>query len=197
MRKEKLEELNKYIDEVKTLRRELVSNNGDFIRLEKYDCYLNNGKVISRDKLIKNNGNGSAVLVLAITKDNEVILSVQPRVFTKSSVGVELPAGYVDDGEEYIDAVKREVLEESGYTSDNIIELCGYYQDVGCSEAFNRGYLARDCYKVGEQKLDKDEYVKSFRCTLDELFELDEMGYILDCGTKLVVEKAKKYLNDK
>lgn len=196
MRKEKLEELNKYIDEVKTIKRELVNNNGSFIRVEEYKCYLNNGNVISRDKIIKNNKSGSAVIVLAITKEREVILTVQPRVFTKSSVGVGLVAGYVEDGEDYIDAVKRELLEETGYTTDNILELCSYYQDDGCSEAFNRGYLALDCYKESNQNLDKDEFIKCFMCTLDELFELDNKGYILDCGTKLIIEKAKKYLSN-
>ena len=195
MRKEKLEELNRYIDEVKTVRKEFVNGTSDFIKVEKYDCFLNNGKVISRDKILKNNKDGSAVIVLAVTKDKEVILTVQPRVFTKRTVGVGLVAGYVEDGEDYIDALKRELLEESGYTSNNIIELCSYYQDDGCSEAFNRGYIAFDCEKVSEQSLDKDEYIKSFLCTLDELFELDDMGYILDCGTKLIIEKAKKFLN--
>ena len=195
MRKEKLEELNRYIDEVKTVRKEFVNGTSDFIKVEKYDCFLNNGKVISRDKILKNNKDGSAVIVLAVTKDKEVILTVQPRVFTKRTVGVGLVAGYVEDGEDYIDALKRELLEESGYTSNNIIELCSYYQDDGCSEAFNRGYIAFDCEKVSEQSLDKDEYIKSFLCTLDELVELDDMGYILDCGTKLIIEKAKKFLN--
>ena len=195
MRKEKLAELDKYIDEVKTIKKEFVSNNGDFISVKMYNCFLNNGCVISRDKIIKNNKSGSSVYVLAITKDKEVILTVQPRVFTKRTVGVGLVAGYVEDGEDYIDAVKRELLEESGYTSNNIIELCSYYQDDGCSEAFNRGYIAFDCEKVSEQSLDKDEYIKSFLCTIDELFELDDMGYILDCGTKLIIEKAKKFLN--
>ena len=195
MRKEKLEELNRYIDEVKTVRKEFVNGTSDFIKVEKYDCFLNNGKVISRDKILKNNKDGSAVIVLAVTKDKEVILTVQPRVFTKRTVGVGLVAGYVEDGEDYIDALKRELLEESGYTSNNIIELCSYYQDDGCSEAFNRGYIAFDCEKVSEQSLDKDEYIKSFLCTIDELFELDDMGYILDCGTKLIIEKAKNFLN--
>lgn len=48
MRKEKLEELKSYIEEFKTIRKEKVDNNKNFLKIEKNKYYLNNGKSIIR-----------------------------------------------------------------------------------------------------------------------------------------------------
>ena len=48
MRKEKLEELNSYIEELKTIKRVISMEPSRFLSTERYNCYLNNGKIISR-----------------------------------------------------------------------------------------------------------------------------------------------------
>lgn len=194
MRNNKQQELDSYINELKTNKKEFIDNKGHFITVERYDCQLNSNKKIIREKILKNKNDGSAVIVLPVTKDGEVILTIQPRVFTKTTVGIGLPAGYVEKDEDYENAAKRELLEETGYSPEELIELCSYYQDDGCSGAFNKGYLARNCKQVSKQKLDKDEFIKYFKCNIDELYELLDQGYISDGGSQLVIEKAKTYL---
>ena len=98
MRKEKLEELNEYVELLKTKKKTLLEKAGNFINVEKYLIELNNGEVITREKILKGNTSGNASIVLPVTVDGNVILVVQPRVFTKSGVGIEFPAGYVDEG---------------------------------------------------------------------------------------------------
>ncbi len=206
MRKEKLEELNTYISELKTIKRRLIpeefiydKNNQPvqrkgFIQVEKYKYQLANGRTISREKVIKGGNDGNASIIVPLTIDNQIVLVIQPRNNTKESVCVELPAGYIEIGEEPIDAARRELIEETGYVPRKIKFLDSFYQDQGCSSAYNFSFLAFDCCKKKSQNLDKDEIIRYFECTIDEAFELMDQGYISDLQSKYTLEKSKKYI---
>ena len=194
MRKVKRDELNSYIEELKTIRKELIDRTPHFIRVERYLCTLNNGEQIIREKVIKGRSEGNAAVVLPVTTDSTVILTVQPRFFKPSTIGVDFPAGLVDSGEDFKTAALRELKEETCYFSDNISELIGYHPDDGVSGSYNKGFIALDCYKVGEQKLDPGEFVRYFECNIDELFELQEEGFITGGGSQLLLEKSRPFL---
>src|SRR3972149_11095866 len=57
------------------------------------------------------------VNVVAITPDDQIVLIEQYRHGIRS-ITLEIPGGMVDDGESPVEAGKRELLEETGYTSD-------------------------------------------------------------------------------
>lgn len=192
-----MEELRSYIEELKTKKKELLDKNSKFLKVERYNCDLNNGKTIIREKLLKGNGNGSAVTVCPITTGNTVILTVQPRVFTESTIGIDFPAGYVEPNEDYAKAALRELQEETGYFSKDLREVATYYQDDGVSAALNKSFVALNCIKISKQNLDPGEFIKYFECNIDELFELYEKGYILGGGSQLLMEKAKDYLKER
>lgn len=196
MRKEKLEELQSYLEELKTIKTIKQDIEAKFLKAEVYDCYLNNGKIIRREKQLKGNNTGSAAVVLPVTKDNDVILTVEPRVFTKRTVGLGIPAGYIEPGENGMVAARRELLEETGYVADNIYPLGGFYQDMGVSSAYNELFLAKGCEKVAEQNLDEGEYIKYFSCAYDEALELIDLGYIEGCNAILTLSRAKKYMEE-
>ena len=46
MRKEKLLELKRYINELKTIKMERIDTESKFLKTEVYDCSLNNGNTI-------------------------------------------------------------------------------------------------------------------------------------------------------
>ena len=194
MRKEKLEELNEYVELLKTKKKALIEKTGDFINVNKYLVELNNGEVITREKIVKGNSDGNASIVLPVTVDGNVILVVQPRVFTRSGVGIELPAGYVDENEDYEVAARRELFEETGYVPESVRLLGESYQDQGCSSAYNKSFLAEGCRKIGSQSLDSSEFIKYFECSVDELYELVELGMINDLQSQYTIEKAKQYI---
>lgn len=58
--------------------------------------------------------------VIAITKDGEMILERQWRHGLKV-VSTEIPAGVVEEGEEPMEAAKRELREETGFGSYNFV----------------------------------------------------------------------------
>lgn len=200
MRKEKLEELENLIKEVTPVE---CDKPLDFP--EKYDApfitsiphFFNiNGKVIKRDQLIKGGKAGNAVDVLPIDKDGNVTLVVQPRVFTERKVGVEIPAGYIEPGEDPEVSARREIKEETGLSIGDLTFLTKAYQDEGSSSAILYYYLATNCVQTNEQHLDEDEIIKTFTCTFDELLELFDLGYIQGNSSRLCVELAKKYLKN-
>ncbi len=194
MRKEKIEELEFIIDGFKTIKKERLNKEARFIKSEVYSCFLNNGKKVTREKIVKNGSDGSASIILPVTKTNDVILTVEPRVFTKRTVGIGIPAGYIEKGEEPFMAALRELEEETGYVTNEMISLGGFYQDMGCSSAYNEAFIAMDCEKKSEQNLDPGEYIKYFDCTFDEALELIDMGYIEGCNAIITLGRAKKYM---
>ena len=66
-----------------------------------------------------------SVIMLAITEEQKIILVRQFR----PALGVhtlEFPAGYVDQGEPTIDAVKREFYEETGFVCKSVTPMGSY-----------------------------------------------------------------------
>ena len=98
MRKEKLQELKKYIEELKVVA-QIKEAKSFFITSIPYTFKLNNGAYIKREQVLKNNNDGSAVIVIPLTIDNEILMVVEPRVFTAKTVSVSFPSGYLEEGE--------------------------------------------------------------------------------------------------
>lgn len=195
---DKIKEIETYYEELKTI--DMIKTSSDksgFLKIEKYDCKLNNGHTIKREKILKNKKDGSAAIILPITEDNKVILAIEPRVFTKETVDIGLPAGYIEENELPVLSAIRELEEETGYTSNDLELLGSYYQDQGCSGAYNFYYLARNCKKVKEQKLDKDEFIKYILVTFEELEELMKRGYIKGLNSAYAIEKSKQYIKER
>ena len=190
------EEIIKALEEFKTICKTPQDKNR-FLSIESYLCELNNGKTIKRERILKNHKDGSAVVIYPITEDGKIILAIEPRVFTARTVGVGLPAGYIEEGEEPIVAARRELREETGYDSEELIHLGAFYQDQGCSAAFNHYFLALNCKKVGEQKLDPSEYIKYVLVDSLELDELLDNGYITGLNSAYLIEKGRSYVRRK
>ncbi len=81
------------------------------------------------------------------------IIFVRVCRYTSGSCDWELPAGGVDAGETEIEAAKREVLEETGYLSDEHKPLYSYYPMNGSA---NKIFHVVHC-KVAEHIQDFDE----------------------------------------
>jgi len=204
IRKEKLAELDKLINLYRTVSQSSVQIepvNEGFIKIGTANYTLASGKVLlDRKEIIKRDGLSSASIILPITETGEVVLIVQPRPLTKTGVGVELPAGYKDllpdnkSVEEGKITALRELSEETGYQAKEIIPLGGYYQDQGCSRAYNECFLALDCVYKGTEDFDEDEQISKFLCSFDEVLELVEQGYINDGGSIITIERAKNIL---
>ena len=183
-----LEECKKEYEVVNT---NLVSSYKEgYIGKEVYDFELSNGVKKRYDRITKGNGNGDAVIIVPVTSDNKYVMIIESRPNILNGIAIEFPAGMVDKGEKPIEAAKRELLEETGYTCDNIIEMEGHFQDQGCSKAIIRTFLATGCKKISNQRLDDTESIKYVEMTYEELYDLvmnsnvENIG-INDAGSKI------------
>lgn len=150
---------------------------------------LPNGNETGRD-YIKHLG---AVCVVPVTEDNRVIVERQFR-YPGDSVFTEIPAGKLDGpDEDRLEAAKRELSEETGYTADEWIWIGDFYSAVAYSNERISMYLARSLHK-GERHLDADEFLNVELVPIEELVRQVMAGEITDAKTQTGILKAARIL---
>jgi ADP-ribose pyrophosphatase len=116
--------------------------------------------------------------VIALTADNQVIIAEQFRPGPEK-IFQELPGGGINVGEDSKVGAMRELLEETGYTSDDVEALGVVYKDA-YTNASSHFYLVRNCTKQGDQQLDDGEFVEVKLITIDKLFHNARNGNMSD-----------------
>ena len=172
-----LEKITNIYEKVKgKLTKEEILYSGDFINLIKEVYSLPNNKTITREKIVKNGGKDS-VIIVATDSNGNYILTFQTRINDK--IIAEFPSGYIEDGEDVIEAAKRELKGETEYVSNNVTILDNSYYSVGIDNSI--------CYVVRIKNS-----IKAFNVNPNEnltygIFTEEELKYLLNnnimCGT--------------
>lgn len=152
---------------------------------------LNHDYTYSKSVVNKEVGAGC---VLPIDLDGNVYLETQYR-FNLRDLLLELPAGRCDEGESYFDCAKRELKEETGLTSENIIGEYDYYIQADFTDEELGSFLALDVVLCGEQELDHDESVNVIKMPLDICEELIRRNILIDERTIISYGLAKLLYN--
>ena len=144
--------------------------NGDFLQVLREIYELPDKRIVKKEKVIKNNGKNS-VIVIALTCDGRYIITFQNRI--KDHILAEFPSGYIENNEDVIDASKRELMEETGYESDDMFILDEIFSSPGIDNSKTYIVVANNCVKTCEPRKDGTELVNY------ELFSLDELKYMI------------------
>ena len=116
---------------------------------------------------------GPAVGILALTKDNQVILVQQFRPGPNQIIN-EIPGGLVERDETPIQAAERELLEETGYKGTP--HLVTTALDCAYSTMNRYCVVVTECEKIAEQKLDENEHAEAIFMSLLEFRKLLKSG---------------------
>ena len=134
-----------------------------------------------------------AVCVVPVTDEGEVLLERQYR-YAVGEILVEIPAGKLDfPGEDWEEAARRELREETGAEARELIDLGDYYGSPAIMGERIRMFLARGL-TFTEQHLDEDEFLETFRLPLDEAVRRIMAGEIPDGKTQAGILRAAMML---
>lgn len=158
---------------------------GNIVHLFKDDILLPNGKPATRE-VIRHIG---AVAVVPLTDDGKVIVERQFR-YPLNRVITEIPAGKLDSfTEDRLEAAKRELEEETGYTAESWTLLGDFHPTAAYCDENITIYLARGLHE-GQRHLDEDEFLNVQAVPLEELVADILEGRITDGKTQTAILKV-------
>ena len=170
-----------------------VMDGGKFYKIKSQSFVFPDGSIQSREFIDKKR----ASVVVPITEDGNVLVIVQPIALAEEGSLIEFPAGYWEFNEDGKEAGIRELAEETGYVSEDIVYLGSHYQDPGSIRTKVDTFLATGCKKVQNQNLDEGEFVKYIEIPYELAIELMNEGLFMDSNSYIAFSKTNNYLEKK
>jgi ADP-ribose pyrophosphatase len=161
---------------------------GKIVKLFVDEVELPNGQIATRE-IVRHPG---AVCVVPLTDEGEVVMVRQFR-YPFEEVLLEIPAGKLEIGEDPLEAVKRELEEESGAVAGKIEHIGEMYTTVAIFDEKIQMYIATDL-TFKDAHPDSDEFITSEKIPLSTLIDMVMRGEIKDSKTQIALLKAEKYI---
>ena len=167
-----LERINELYKKVKgEFIKEEILYSGKFLEVLKETYQLPNGNIIEKEKVVKNKGKNS-VIIVATTQNKEYIITFQNRI--KDKMIAEFPAGYIEKDENPLQAAKRELKEETGYVSDDLLIVDQAHTSPGTDNSTTYIVMANNCIKTAEKNVSSTEFINY------GLFSEKELEYLIN-----------------
>lgn len=166
-----------------------VSYNGSFLKVHRDKVKTPSGKITQRE-FVKHPG---ASLIIPQLPNGKFLLIRQFR-YSVGKIFLEFPAGKIDRGEVPEQTAHRELKEEVGYISQDLIYVTSIHPVIGYSDEVIHIYLAKNLTFVGDSP-DPDEVMIPIEMTLNELILAVHDGNVTDVKTQIAIFWADKIFN--
>lgn len=113
----------------------------------------------------------SPTVEVIATVGNKILIEKQDQLDRKNNIN--LPGGRADQGKDVLEEAKRELLEETGYQSNDWVLLLKHGRD---GKIIHEVYffIARNCKKVQKQNLDAGEKIQTKLISFADFLKLAE-----------------------
>lgn len=156
----------------RTLSRESALDYGKFLKVETHKVEFDNGTVIDDWPWVIT---PDYVNVLAETIDGTYIVFRQQK-YALEEEALSIVGGYVEPGEDPLTAIRRELMEETGYEATEWISLGTYAVDANrgfCRASF---FFSRGARRVADPNADDLEHLEMHLFSKDQLVEALKAG---------------------
>lgn len=150
---------------------------GSFLKMDRLTVILPDGNEATRD-VVRHPG---AVAIVAMVDDSNLIIVEQFRAALNKTL-LEIPAGKLEKEEDPLECAKRELEEETGYTSENVEYLGKIATGPGFTDEIIYIYKASNLVK-GTKGGDEDEFIDIKTVSLENLKKMVRDGEIIDTKT--------------
>lgn len=134
---------------------------------------------------------GRTICCFPITQENKVVLAKQFRPGTETIL-YELPGGQIDNQEDPMKAMERELLEETGYKGK--MKLLGTNIDAAYSTKVRYNFIVENCVKVSNQDSEDSELIQVVEVSIDEFKKIIFSGENTDVETGYIALNYLKLL---
>jgi ADP-ribose diphosphatase len=158
----------------KVLRRRVLLDGSPWLRVWSEDVRLPSGRVIDGFYKVEM---PDYVVVVPVHDQGVVVLRTYKH--GPGGTGIQLPAGYIETGEDALTSAKRELLEETGYSSGEWSCLGDFTNDGNRGSGTGHFFLARNVFKVADPVDDEMEESIVETMPMDALVDAMRKGDVL------------------
>lgn len=148
----------------KTLSSEYIAR-FQYFTARKDKCEMPDGKIVEAYYVVELPRSACA---LAITDEGEVIMTKQYRHPIGKTI-LEIPGGFVEEGEDLEKAIARELLEETGYAFTQLDHVGRVASNPGVLNNYTDLFLATGGKKIAAQHLDANEAIEIVLLPLEKV----------------------------